>query len=103
MIRGAAIYGCDLPNTEGFAQVISEELTIFLSEFGYSELTVSEMILALHLNACGAMKFPTGECADRVEFSGVCFNIVFMAKILSLYRSLRNQLDRKFQNQIDGY
>lgn len=103
MIKGAAIYGCRLPTTEGFAEVISDQLSIFINEFGYGNLTLSEIILAMHLNAASAIRYPSGDYQERVEFSGNCFNVVFIAKILEVYRTLRNGLDRKFQNQIDGY
>lgn len=103
MMRGAAICGCELPKTEGFAEIISNELETHIKAFGYDSLTVSEVILALHLNADGNVRYPSGEFAERVEFSGICFNVVYVAKILGIYKSLRNGLDRKFENQIDGY
>lgn len=103
MIRGAAICGCALPATEGFAEVISSELSNFIEQFGYNSLTLSEIILALHLNAWGELKYPSGDSIERIEFSGNCFNVVYIAKVLGVYKILRNHLDRKFQNQIDGY
>lgn len=102
-MRGAAICGCALPTTEGFAEIISNELETHIKAFGYESLTLSEIILAMHLNASGDVQYPSGEVAERIEFTGNCFNVVYMAKILSVYKFLRNHLDRKFQNQIDGY
>lgn len=103
MIRGAAICGCALPITEGFAQIISNELYVFINEFGYCSLTLSEVILALHLNAMGGLRYADGSSVERIEFTGICFNVVYIAKILQIYALLRNGLDRKFINQIDGY
>lgn len=103
MIKGAAIFGCPLPSTEGFAEVISSQICIFLNSFGYGKLTVSEIILAMHLNAVGGFKYSSGDYAERIEFTGKNFNVMFLAKILELYRNMRNYLDRKFENQIDGY
>lgn len=103
MIKGAAISGCSLPITEGFAEIISEQLSIFINEFGYCNLTLSEIILAMHINAAGGLRYASGDTIDRVEFSGNCFNVVYISKILEVYKTLRSNLDRKFQNEIDGY
>lgn len=103
MIKGAAISGCSLPTTEGFAEVISDQLSIFINEFGYSNLTLSEIILAMHMNAAGGMRYQSGDYIDIVEFSGNCFNVIYISKILEVYRNIRNNLDRRFQNEIDGY
>lgn len=103
MIRAAAIGGCAIPNTDFFAQIIGEELLDFIVNFGFGELTYEEIILAFKLNATGAVRFPSGDYMDRVTFSGTCFNIDYLSKILSNYMLLRNSLDRKIQNKIDGY
>lgn len=103
ILKGAAIYGCPMPTTEGFAEIISSQLVAFLNSFGYGHLTVSEMILAMHMNAAGVFRYNSGDYADRIEFTGNNFNVMFLAKILELYRGLRNALDRKFQNHIDGF
>jgi len=103
MLRGAAVSGCALPQTEFFAKYISEELEIFISEFGYEELTLSEMLLALRLNSKNEMKQPSGVDIEAVQFSGNCFNVDYFAKVLKNYMTVRAILDRKFQNIIDGY
>lgn len=103
IIEGAAITGCALPQTESFAAAISNQLIKFINEFGYGELTLSEIMLAFLINSKGNYKFPTGTEIDRVKFIGNCINVDFVAEILSNYMSIRNSLDRKFQNEIDGY
>lgn len=103
MLKGAAISGCPLPQTEFFANIISEQLCEFIENFGYSELTLKEIILSIQLNAKGSLKYPTGIELDRVVFTGACFNVDFLSRILSNYLSLRNILDQKFKNFIDGY
>lgn len=92
-----------MPSTEGFAEIISSQLVAFINSFGYGSLTVSEMILAMHLNAAGGFRYTSGDYADRVEFSGMNFNVMFFAKILEIYRNVRMGLDNKFRNQIDGF
>lgn len=98
-----AIVGCPLPQTEGFAEIISNEIVIFINQYGYEELTLDEILTALRLNAKGGLRFPTGIEVDHVSFTGNCFNIVYLSKVLSNYKSFRDILDRKLQNFIDGY
>jgi hypothetical protein len=102
LLRGAAISGCALPSTEFFAEIIGEELEIFIKDFGYSELTTEEILLAMRLNSRGDFKYP-GETIEKVIFFGNCFNVEYFSKILYNYMVLRNILDRKIQNTIDGY
>lgn len=97
-----AICGADLPPTEDFAKILAEELIIFLLEFGYSDLTEEEILLSFRLNAKGT-RWPGGQDVERISFKGAIFNVDGAAKVLANYMSFRTQLDRRFQNQIDGY
>lgn len=103
MFRGAAICGCSLPQTELFAKFISEEITIHILEFGYAEYTLDEILLALRINSTGKIKNSAGDDMEQVYFSGAVINVIYLSKILSNYRILRNHLDRQLQNKIDGY
>lgn len=103
MLRGAAISGCPLPQTEFFAIYIAEELSTFINEFGYGELTYQEVLLAMRLNSGGGLRYPSGIELDQIAFTGSCFNVDYIAKVLANYKDIRLQLDRKFENQIDGY
>lgn len=103
ILKTAAITGCPFPQTEFFAEVLTTTLTEYLTEFGFGELTLEEIILAVKLNAKGGLRFPSGMEVEKVNFSGACFNIDFLSKILSNYMALRNNLDRKLENYIDGY
>jgi hypothetical protein len=103
MLRVAAICGCALPNTEFFAKFIAEEITKFILDFGYSDLTLEEILLAFRFNARGGLKYPNGATIDPVFFTGCCVNVDYIAKVLANYMALRTQLDRKLQNKIDGY
>lgn len=102
MLRGAAVSGCVVPNTEFFAEIIAEELSDFILNFGYSDLTYEELLLALRINAKGGYKYPTGIELEVIPFYGHCFNIDYYSKVLSNYMAIRNLLDRKLQNIIDG-
>lgn len=103
MFRGAAISGCALPQTEIFAKFIAEEITVFILEFGYGELTEAEILLAMRINASGKIKNPAGEDFDQVVFLGNSINVVYLARILQNYKCLRDNLDRRIINQLDGY
>lgn len=103
MLQAAAITGCPLPQTEFFASVLTETMMEYLCDFGFGELTLEEIILSMKFNTKGGLRHPTGLEVDKVIFSGTCFNIDFLSKILSNYMIFRNNLDRKFENFIDGY
>lgn len=103
IMKGAAIYGCGLPQTEGFAKIISDEFAVFILEHGYRELTTEEMLLAMRLNARGGLKYPSGVDVEVIDFYGNFMNVDFFAKVLYSYLALRNILDRKIQNHADGY
>lgn len=103
MFRGAAITGCCLPQTESLAKFIADEIIILIFNFGYQELTEQEIFLSMRLNALGDLRNPCGEDFKQVSFSGNSMNTVYLAKVFKNYMSLRNNLDRKIQNELDGY
>jgi hypothetical protein len=101
--KGASICGCGLPQTELFAKHLAEEIQVHLLEFGYAEYTLEEIILALRINSKGRIRNPAGEDLEQVIFFGSFINVTYLSKILQNYSVLRNNLDRKFENHIDGY
>ena len=101
ILRGAAITGAFLPNTEFFADIISNEVYIFITEFGYGDYTLAEILLALRINEKGGMPLPSGNRIDPIQFTGNCFNVSFLAKVLDNYRLLRLGLDRKLENYLN--
>lgn len=103
MLRGAAICGCALPTTEFFADIIADEISTLLEDFGFRELTESEILLALRLNGKGSIRYPSGTEIDTVAFSGNCINTAFLSKVLTIYMTFRGILERRIQNFIDGY
>ena len=38
-----------------------------------------------------------------VEFTGTYFNLNYFASVLGNYKKIREHIDRKFQNFLDGY
>jgi len=103
MLKGAAISGCSLPQTDFFAEIISNQICEFIVKFGYGELTLNEIILALQMNAKIGLRYPSGAEVEQSVFIGNCFHVDFLGKVLYNYMSLRNLLDNKFKNVIDGY
>ena len=103
ILRLVSICGCNLPNTDIFARFIADEISKFILEFGYAEYTMDEILLAFRLNAKGGNKHPNGEEIERVQFFGNCLNVDYVARVLENYRTIRNLLDRKIQNKLDGY
>lgn len=103
ILKAAYIVGCPTPLTDFYADGLSKEMIEYINQFGFGELTLSEIILALRLNTKGGLKFPTGVDIEKVIFAGTCFNVDFLSRVLSNYMALRNILDRKLENYIDGY
>jgi hypothetical protein len=99
----SAICGARLPQSTFFADTLAREFLIFLTDFGYSEYSFEEILLAFRINAKGANKYPSGIEVEPIEYKGAHFNIEYAAKVLDNYSKFRNLLDRKFQNHIDGY
>lgn len=103
IVRGAALYGCDMPQTEFFAEVLSKEFSDYLLDFGYDNLTLEEIILAMRMNANGNFINPLGEDINQTAFFGNFIHVSFLCKVLHGYMVLRNNLETKFKNHIDGY
>lgn len=103
ILRCSAIVGCDLPFTDMFANVLSEQIISFITKFGYLNYTVKEVLLSMEINLLHPMPGYLAVEIDEVYFSGRGVNVTFISKVLKNYRLIRNQLDRKLQNHIDGY
>ncbi len=103
ILNAAAITGCGLPQTEFFAEILTEQVKVFLTEYGYEMLTSEEISLALFLNEKRNVRLMSGIELVYVDFVGNHFNVSYLSKILHNYGVLRGCLDRKFQNFIDGH
>jgi hypothetical protein len=101
LLRGAGITGAPLPTTEFFADIISNEVFLFITQFGYGDYTLAEVLLSLRINSKGGMMLPSGTRLVPIEFYGHCFNVDFLSKVLYNYSLLRGQLDRKIENHLD--
>lgn len=101
LLRGAAITGAPLPTTDFFADIISQEVYSFITEFGYADYTVFEVLLAMRMNARGEAKLINGTTWNFVPFFGNCFNVNFLAAVLNQYALVRTSVNRKLENYLD--
>lgn len=103
ILRSSAEIGCDLPFTEMFSNVLSEQIILFINNCGYENYTLREVLLSFQINLIHPLPKYLAVELHEVIFSGRCVNVSFISKTLSNYKEIRHQLDRKLQNFIDGY
>ena len=103
ILRCSAIYGCEMPFTDIFANILSEQIISFINGFLYGNLTLAEIILAMEINLPQSFMISNAVDIEEIQFTGRCVNVAFLAKVLKNYKALRFSLDRKMQNHIDGY
>lgn len=96
-------FGCDLPFTEMFSNVLSEQILLLINNCGFENYTLSEVLLSLQINLMHPLPSYLAVELNEVVFSGRCVNVNFISKTLNNYKAIRYQLDRKLQNFIDGY
>lgn len=93
IIAASAITGAGLPETELLGKYLSEEIVELITNYGYEDLTVEEIISAIRINVTNMIKNPNGEDLPVVELPHrVCTN--FLGGVLRNYKILRNGLDR---------
>lgn len=102
IIQVSAITGEDLPSSELVAKAITEEITALLTDFGYDEFTLAEIVLAARLNYFPSLKNPSGNDFVRGEMTGRV-SIAFLSQVLYNYKVLRNFMETEFENKIKGY
>lgn len=92
-----------MPISEIYSEQIKKDLLNFFLEFGYKLLNEEEFLLAFKINAWGQAKFVDGSSIPQVEPMGKFINVMFCAKVLGNYMTVRSIFDRKMENIIDGY
>jgi len=97
-----SICGCKPHQSEKISEVLSEELAIFIDGFGYHSLNLDEIVLALRFNTSN-LKNPSGIEIEPIIFTGYYANVNYISKVLHNYKVIRDLIDRKFQNKLDGY
>lgn len=99
----AHLSGGALPKSEVFLDMFIEELHIFLLEYGYDSYAITEIILAFRININTKLRLPSGITLERVSLKTEQLSIEYISDVLHQYSIIRNNIDRKFQNSIDGY
>ncbi len=97
--RASGILGVEVSDNK----FLTDELSNFILHYGYGELAYNELLLALRLHARHNLTMPTGVDINEIQFNGKYFSIFYYSEVLKNYMILRNNFDRKIQNQIDGY
>jgi len=103
LISISAITGHSLPEEQFIAKRLNEELRTQLLDYGYSDLTMAEIVLAFRLNCLCNLKYPSGSEVISTEIFGRFINVDYITKVLNTYRTLRMMLDNQLKNIIDGY
>lgn len=101
----SAMTGIKLPKELEYIEELEYELGKHLLENTYRELSTEEVHLALRVNLpypLTALRFPSGIEIDRVEPQGDCVSVEYVSLVLRNYKVIRNAIDRKLQNFIDG-
>jgi len=103
IIRCSVLTGCEMPFTEFYAAALTEQILEIFVKFGFDKLTLAEILLAMEMNWMKYVQLPSGDYADEIRFEGKTVNVSFITKVLYKYMMIRNFLDRKLENHIDGY
>lgn len=103
LFNGTAFTGCLVPTSDILASRISNQISNYIFSFGYKDYTPEEVNLALQLNAHNNFDELSMLDLKVVEFSGSHFNLTYLASVLGNYKKIRDFLDRKLQNFLDGY
>jgi len=103
LISVSVISGHGLPENTFFANRLIKELSNHFCNFGYDELTISEIVLAFNLNCKVNLRYPSGADIEPVEIFGKYISVDYVSRILNTYRTLRIILDNNLKNIIDGY
>lgn len=97
------ISGGELPKTEALLDMFIDELHTFILEYGYDAYAIQEILLAFRFNINTKLRQPSGITIDRVELKTQNLSIEYISDVLRCYSVLRDSIDRKFQNHVDGY
>jgi hypothetical protein len=100
ILKISAICGFTLTTSEKFADILNEELLIFLKDFGYSTLSFDEIISAFRLNAKGWYRMQSGDTQPTVLPYSTFFSINYAGQVLKYYMQYRNALDSKLINDL---
>lgn len=99
----AAITGY-LVNQEQSAVIsLIKQLKTHLQDFGFSELTYDEILLAFRINSLGNIKYPSGFEKETIYSHSSYLSVMYISKILLMYLDFKKLFFRNLENSINGY
>lgn len=102
IFKTSAICGFSLSTSKEFADILNEEFRILLLDFGFSNLTFDEIIMAFRMNARGGYRYSgSGDFIQRVNSYSSFFSIDYAAQVLNNYMAIRNAIDSKIKDFIE--
>ena len=102
ILRASAISGLPVSGSQFILDALEDQLCKYLLKFNFENLNESEMELAFQMNQLNNVYVGNLIEIDKVEPFGSFVSVAYMAKVLGNYRILRNAIDRKLKNFIDG-
>jgi hypothetical protein len=99
----SVICGHSLPENKVLLKSLKYELATYLVDFGYENLTPSELKLAFQLNCLCKLRYPTGSEVIPTEIFGSHISVDYIGKVLNTYCTLRTIFDNQLKNIINGY
>lgn len=102
IVKSTTIMGFKIIPNEMFITDLSESIIEFLIDFRYDGLSWEEIYLAIRING-----FSDKKQLSRIEFDYTPmetphFNIAFLSSCLSSYMNVRNIVQSKIENMING-
>lgn len=102
IFKASAISGIKLPTNEHLINITESELSKYILSFGFKELNEQEFGVALQINLPKYFSYPSGINLSEIEPFGDVLSVSYLGKILLNYQVIRNMVDRKLKNFIDG-
>lgn len=103
LVRASAITGVSLQKQPLFFDLFKDELITYLLDFGYESLTLAEILYAFKLNTMVYVKYASGMEVPKVDLFGEFISVDYVSRLLYTYKILRDTLDSKVRNSIEGY
>lgn len=103
LINISVITGHSLPQNKLHTDLLVDELTVYLFEYGYENLTIAEIIEAFRLNCSCNFRYADGDYAQQTAIFGEHISVDYVSKVLNTYFTFRKILDSNLKNIIDGY
>jgi len=92
----------DDDDDEPLQYILADEVIFFLKEHGYENFTIEELLTAFRINCSSTLKYPSELEATHVNVFGEFMSVDYISQVMKNYWILRERLDRKLCNAVDG-